>query len=103
MTRHLTSRPFAALAITLLVLVDARAQEDSQGLTQIKEQELEVVRERISELKKSMDRRAAERDRISGDLQSAEVLISEKRIHLQELERQRRFCGMENAVLGGTR
>jgi septal ring factor EnvC (AmiA/AmiB activator) len=99
MTRHLTSRPIAALAITLLVLVDARAQEDSQGLTQIKEQELEVVRERISELKKSMDRRAAERDRISGDLQSAEVLISEKRIHLQELERQRRFSEKKKAEL----
>jgi hypothetical protein len=48
MTRHLASCPFAALAITLLALVDARAQEDSHGLTQIKEQELEVVRERIS-------------------------------------------------------
>lgn len=67
------------------------AQDDGEQLTKIKEQELEEVRERISDLKKSMDKRAAERDRITGELQAAEVQISEKRVHLQELERQRRF------------
>jgi septal ring factor EnvC (AmiA/AmiB activator) len=57
----------------------------------VKERELEAVREQISTLKKSMDQRALDRDRISGELQAAEVLISEKRIHVGELERQRRF------------
>ncbi|MDH4049735.1 MAG: peptidoglycan DD-metalloendopeptidase family protein [Gammaproteobacteria bacterium] len=77
----------------------AHAQSIDKDLTQIKEQELEQVRERISELKQSMDRRAAERDRITGELQAAEVLISEKRVHLQELERQRRFSEKKKAEL----
>src|SRR5690606_13178087 len=58
------------------------------GLAQIKERELERVRERISALKQSMDARAAERDRISRDLQAAEVEIAEKRARLAEFERQ---------------
>jgi murein hydrolase activator len=75
------------------------AQDDGEELTKIKEQELEEVRERISELKQSMDRRAAERDRITGELQAAEVQISEKRVHLQELERQRQFSEKKKAEL----
>jgi septal ring factor EnvC (AmiA/AmiB activator) len=75
------------------------AQDESEELTQVKEQELEEVRERISELKQDMDRRAAERDRITGELQSAEVRISEKRVHLQELEKQRRFSENKKAEL----
>jgi septal ring factor EnvC (AmiA/AmiB activator) len=77
----------------------ARAQDDGEVLTKIKEQELEEVRDRISELKKSMDRQAAERDRITGELQAAEVLISEKRVHLQELERQKQFSEKKKAEL----
>ncbi|MEX2494988.1 MAG: peptidoglycan DD-metalloendopeptidase family protein, partial [Woeseia sp.] len=65
----------------------ATAQDD--GLTQIKERELEQVRERISQLKDLMDERAAERDRVTADLQAAEVRIAEKRRQLAELERQR--------------
>jgi septal ring factor EnvC (AmiA/AmiB activator) len=86
------------LAATLLPVLGAvigasgvQAQDDGRDLTQIKEQELDEVRERISELKQSMDRRAAQRDQLTGELQAAEVLIAEKRVHLQELERQRRF------------
>ena len=77
----------------------AQSEGDSEQLTKIKEQELEEVRERISDLKKSMDRRAAERDRITGELQAAEVQISEKRVHLQELERQRKFSEKKRAEL----
>ena len=65
------------------------AQED--GLAKVKERELERVRERISELKEQLDDRAAERDRITADLQEAEVRISQQRIQLAELERQREF------------
>lgn len=81
--------PVAALAAVLSMTV--AAQEDDGGLANVKERELESVREKISGLKKSMDRRAADRDRITGDLQKAEVQISEKRVHLKELERQRQF------------
>ena len=51
-------------------------------LTLIKERELEQVREQISRLKQSMDKRAVSRDRITGELQAAEVKISETRMHL---------------------
>jgi len=79
-----------ALLVTLALQCSAEAQDHGEQ-TQIKELELEAVREQISALKQSMDRRAADRDRITGELQDAEVLISETRIHLKELERQRRF------------
>ena len=68
-------------------------------LTQIKERELEQVREQISRLKQSMDRRATDRDRITGELQAAEVKISETRIQLKELERQRDFSQKKKAEL----
>jgi len=86
----------AALGITALV---AEAPAQDADLTQIKERELEAVREKISSLKTSMDKRAAERDRITGELQSAEVLIVEKRTHLRELQRQRDFSEKKKAEL----
>ena len=70
-----------------------------KDLTQIKERELEDVRDKISALKTSMDKRAAERDRITGELQSSEVVIAEKRTHLKELERQRVFSEKKKAEL----
>ncbi|MDX1404467.1 MAG: peptidoglycan DD-metalloendopeptidase family protein [Woeseiaceae bacterium] len=79
------------------VLAVAVAQEGD--LTQIKERELEQVREKISRLKTSMDRRAAERDRITADLQEAEVRISETRMRLKDLERQRQFATRKKAQL----
>jgi septal ring factor EnvC (AmiA/AmiB activator) len=69
------------------VMVNAQNEE----LTKIKEQELEEVRARINDLKQSMDKSASSRDRITGELQSAEVRISEQRIHLKELERERDY------------
>ncbi len=81
--------PLAILAAGLSLL--AAAQEDDRGLAKVKERELEDVREKISDLKRSMDKRAADRDRITGDLQKAEVHISEKRVRLKELERQKQF------------
>jgi septal ring factor EnvC (AmiA/AmiB activator) len=84
MTYRLLSCVFTAL---LLQAQPAMTEED--GLARVKERELERVRERISELKDRMDDRAAERDRITRDLQAAEVVISEHRTQLAELERQR--------------
>jgi len=81
--------PLAILAAGLSL--PAAAQEDDRGLAKVKERELEDVREKISDLKRSMDKRAADRDRITGDLQKAEVQISEKRVRLKELERQKQF------------
>jgi septal ring factor EnvC (AmiA/AmiB activator) len=46
-----------------------------------------------------MDKSAASRDRVTGELQSAEVQISEQRIRLQELERERNFSTRRKAEL----
>jgi len=86
----------ASLALSGLAIV-ALAQDTD--LTHIKERELEEVREQISALKTSMDKRAAERDQITGELQGAEVQIAEKRTHLKELERQRDFSERKKADL----
>ena len=81
---------------TLLLLILAMptfvdAQDDGTGLARIKEQELEEVRDRISDLKKSMDRSARDRDRLTDDLQKAEVAIAEKRLRLKDIERERTY------------
>jgi septal ring factor EnvC (AmiA/AmiB activator) len=75
--------PLLALALT----ASAAAQDDDAGLAKIKEQELEEVRERISALKKSMDRAAEDRDRLTGELQEVEVQIAEQRTRIRDLER----------------
>ena len=85
----------AATAVT-------QAQETGGELAKIKEQELEDVRERISELKESMDESASTRDRITADLQDAEVEISENRIRLKELERERDYSTRRKAELDAT-
>lgn len=89
--------PVAILAAALSM--PAPAQEDEGGLADVKERELENVREKISELKRSMDKRALDRDRITGDLQKAELQISEKRVHLREIERQKQFSERKKADL----
>ncbi|MFQ6004775.1 MAG: murein hydrolase activator EnvC family protein [Woeseia sp.] len=76
-----------------------RGQESGEELAKVKERELETVREKISVLKKSMDRRAADRDRITGELQKAEVQISEKRVRLKEIETQKHFSEKKKASL----
>ena len=58
-------------------------------LAKIKERELEAVREKISALKTSMDKRAADRDRITTELQATETVIAEHRKALKELEGQK--------------
>ena len=78
-----------AALLALAVAVPVAAQDD--GLAKIKERELAEVRERISELKDRLDERAAERDRVSADLQAAELKIAEKRRQLEDLERQQAY------------
>jgi murein hydrolase activator len=89
------------LILVFLATVAAQAQETGGELAKIKEQELEDVRERISDLKESMDESAAARDRLTAELQEAEVEISEKRIRLKELERERDFSARRKAELDG--
>lgn len=94
---------FTGLA-ALLVLACAQpvaAQDD--GLAKIKERELAEVRERISELKDRLDERAAERDRVSADLQSAELKIAEQRRQLEDLERQKAYSDKRLEELAGQR
>ena len=83
----LAIKPF--LPIFLLLALTAAAENDD--LAQVKEQELEEVRERISNLKQSMDVASSERDKVTGELQAAEVSIAEKRSRLRDLERERAF------------
>lgn len=66
------------------------AQEQNGELTKVKERELEDVRERISALKKSMDKAAGERDRLATELQEVEIAISEQRMRIAEIEREQR-------------
>jgi septal ring factor EnvC (AmiA/AmiB activator) len=89
------------ILILLLVAVPTGvvAQDDGAGLAKIKEQELEEVRERISDLKKSMDKSARDRDKLTDDLQQAEVAIAEKRLRLKDIERERAYSGKRLAEL----
>jgi len=87
------------LFFALAVAMPAPAQQSEGDLTKIKEQELEEVRQRISELKKNIDGRVASRDRLTAELQDAEVAIAEKRIRLKELERERQYSAKRKAEL----
>lgn len=82
-----------------LAAAAAVAQDPNEDLTKIKELELEEVRARISELKTSMDRSATARDRLTAELQEAEVVIARKRIRLQELERERDYSTRKKEAL----
>lgn len=75
--------------ILCLLLVPLGLFAQVEGQVKIKEQELLEVRERISDLKERMEERAAQRDRLTVDLQEAELEISATRLHLKELERQK--------------
>ncbi len=67
------------------------AQEREGELAKVKEQELAEVRERISDLKKSMDRAAADRDRLTAELQELEIAIAEQRARIRKLERDQQY------------
>lgn len=88
-----------ALLPGLLLLVLPVVAFAEENLSKIKEQELAEVREKISDLKKSMDSAAKDRDRLTGELQKAEVGIAEKRLKLKDLERDRAFTERRRAEL----
>jgi len=90
--------PLSVLILLLLLAMPVVHAQDGE-LAKVKEQELEEVRERISALKASMDKSAASRDRVTGELQAAEVQISEQRIRLTELERARDYSTKRKAEL----
>ena len=95
-------KPFPSLILLLLLATfPLRAQNEDGELAKIKEQELEEVREKISDLKASMDKSAASRDRVTGELQTAEIEISEKRMRLKELQRERDYSSKRKAELDG--
>ncbi len=77
----------------------AAAQDSDGELAKVKERELEEVRERISDLKQSMDRSATERDRLTGELQSIEIAISEQRMRIKEIEREQRYTENKKKAL----
>jgi septal ring factor EnvC (AmiA/AmiB activator) len=92
--------PYLLILLIFAMPADTVAQDDDGGLYKIKERELEEVREKISDLKKSMDKSARDRDRLTEDLQEAEVAIAEKRLRLQDLERERAYSAKRLAELG---
>jgi septal ring factor EnvC (AmiA/AmiB activator) len=85
------SRPFrlipALAAAFVLAAFPAAAQDED--LARIKEQELEAVRDRISDLKASMDKATRARDKVTSELQAAEVKIGEQQLLIRDLERDR--------------
>lgn len=85
------SRPFRLIPALAAALVLAgfpvAAQDDD--LARIKEQELEAVRDRISDLKASMDKATRARDKVTSELQAAEVKIGEQQLLIRDLERDR--------------
>jgi murein hydrolase activator len=92
--------PLAALIMALPLLSVAKLSlAEPAELSRIKEQELEDVREKISDLKQSMDRAARDRDRLSAELQAAEVAIAEKRKKLAALESDQASTEKRRAAL----
>ena len=78
--------PRLLLPALLAIAMAAAAQQEAPARAKIKERELEEVRDRISELKQSMDESAADRDRLTAELQATEIRIAEKRQRVRELE-----------------
>ena len=88
------------LILSLLGLAAAVSAQDSHDeLAKVREQELENVRERISNLKQSMDAAAEERDRLTGELQDLEIAISEQRMRLKEIERDQKYTANKKQAL----
>ena len=92
-------QPTALALVFLALAAPAPAQDDGGELAQIKEQELAEVQERISKLKLSMDEAAAERDRLTGELQEIEMAIAEQRSRIKEIEREQRYTANKKQKL----
>ncbi|MEO1244960.1 MAG: peptidoglycan DD-metalloendopeptidase family protein [Pseudomonadota bacterium] len=90
----------ALLLIALLLLLPLAAGADDD-LAKVKERELEAVRDRISDLKQSMERASRDRDRVTAELEKAEVQMAEQRMLLKDLERERVYTERQLAELEG--
>ena len=89
-----------AFLLLFIVMPGVVLAQDSHGeLAKVKERELEQVRERISDLKKSMDRASGHRDRLIGELQNIEIAISEQRMRIKGIERQQRATEKKKRTL----
>lgn len=98
-TLFLMKSSFKLLPALLLSLGLSGAIAQESGLARIKEQELERVREQISELKQRIDRRTEERDRVTRELQQVEMEISAKRVYLRELQSQQQYAEQRISAL----
>ena len=88
----------AVLTLFLFVFAPALVAEDE--LARVKEQELEAVRERISDLKASMDEATRARDKVTSELQETEVRIGEQQLLIRDIERERDFAQQRLADIG---
>jgi septal ring factor EnvC (AmiA/AmiB activator) len=94
----MTPRTLLAAALVVTATI-ALAQDSHEEIAKVKEQELEEVRARISELKESMDAIAKERDRLTAELQDIEVQIAEHRSRLKEIERDQAWTAGRKQAL----
>ena len=85
--RLLESAAMKPVVLIVLTLLSGVVLAQQGELAKVKEQELEAVRERISELKERMDDAAEDRDRLTGELQEIEVAIARQRMRIKEIER----------------
>ncbi len=79
--------------------VPAAAQAPDAELTRVKEHELSVVRQRISELKARMDASARQRDRLAAELEAADLEIARQREKLADIEERKRDANRRKAAL----
>ncbi len=81
------------------IAVPAAAQAPDAELTRVKEHELSVVRQRISELKARMDASARQRDRLAAELEAAALEIARQREKLADIEERKRDANRRKAAL----
>ncbi len=92
-------RRFVIVFAMLGAVEPAAAQEANAELTRVKEHELSVVRQRISELKERMDASARERDRLAAELEAAELEIARQREKLADIEDRKADSNRRKAEL----
>ena len=97
----MVTRLFILVFISLLAIVGLSSAQE-EGMAHIEKRELEEIREQIAQLKLSLNTRAVERDGLAGDLQQAELAISEKRLQVADVERQRDEHKKNKAAINST-